>query len=244
MIKMTNSSGISFDLPITFDWDSVNISKRAEVQELALGGGVISGRLSYLPRSFKLKGNLFVGTSVENNAFYDSLKLFLSYEPIEVSRGNNRYIKGYIKSYDCTGLDLDAELQINISMIAPNPFFYGPEVIEEMSVISTETSTITVDGSIANYPIITVIIDSTIASGLSIEINDYIFELTGDLVVGDIVEINCKTFGVTLNGISVITSVGEGFLIGGIKLSPNDNSVIISLTGSAEVSILYRPLWI
>ena len=90
MIVLTNSKGSTMTLPITMGWTKVDIQKRAEVNELALGGGVIAGRLTYTPRSFTLSGSLYIGDKVANNDFYDDLKKFLEFQPIEVDRGYDR----------------------------------------------------------------------------------------------------------------------------------------------------------
>ena len=81
MIVLTNTKGSTMNLPITMGWTNVNIQKRAEVNELALGGGVIAGRLTYTPRSFTLSGSLYIGDKVANNDFYDDLKKFLEFQP-------------------------------------------------------------------------------------------------------------------------------------------------------------------
>lgn len=244
MIVLTNSLGSSFELPLTMDFDQVNINKRAEVQELALGGGVISGMLTYMPREFRISGSLFIGDREENNAFYDSLKQFLNHEPIEVTRGYNRYLLGYLKGLECRGLDLDSELELSINMIAPNPFFYGSKITEDFNVSYSRNMNISVDGSIETYPEIVVIVTSSTASGLKIDIGNNQFELTGELLIGDVIKINCKDFLVTLNGLSVIRSVNESFLINGLRLLPSNNNVIIELVGSADVSVSYRSRWV
>lgn len=241
MINMTNSLGISFSLPITIGWDKVAIQKRAEVNELAQGGGVIAGRLTYMPRSFNITGSIFVGEKVANNTFYDELKNFLRYEPIEISRGYDRHILAYMRGIDCNGMDDDAELELNISMIAPDPFFYGAEVLEEMD--APGTSPITISGNVGTQPTITVIVTSALAEDLAISIGDYVIDILGDLVLDDVIVINCKDYTVTLNGDSIIGSVGDDFLINGITLFPGESNVIIEMTGTADVAFLYRPLW-
>ena len=86
-------------------------------------------------------------------------------------------------------------------------------------------------------------ITSLTASGLGISIGEYDLAITGDYVQGDILEIDTKNFTVELNGTSIINSVGDDFLVYGMKLLPDENSVTITLTGTADVSFLYRPQW-
>jgi hypothetical protein len=86
-------------------------------------------------------------------------------------------------------------------------------------------------------------ITSLTASSLSISIGEYDLAITGDYVQGDILEIDTKNFTVELNGTSIINSVGDDFLVYGMKLLPDENSVTITLTGTADVSFLYRPQW-
>lgn len=244
MIVLTNSKGSTMNLPITMGWPQVDIQKRAEVNELALGGGVIAGRLTYTPRSFTLSGSLYIGDKVANNDFYDDLKKFLEFQPIEVDRGYNRHILGYVTSLSCNGMDDDAELELSIGMIAPNPLFYGVEVIHEvLGATGTVSDTIIAEGSVPADLKIHVEITSLTASSLSISIGEYDLAITGDYVQGDVLEIDTKNFTVELNGASIINSVGDDFLVYGMKLLPDENSVTITLTGTADVSFLYRPQW-
>ena len=147
MIVLTNTKGSTMNLPITMGWQKVDIQKRAEVNELALGGGVIAGRLTYTPRSFTLSGSLYIGDKVANNDFYDDLKKFLEFQPIEVDRGYDRHILGYVTSLSCNGMDDDAELELSIGMIAPNPFFYGAEQSMSHRCHRTVSDTIIAEGS-------------------------------------------------------------------------------------------------
>ena len=106
------------------------------------------------------------------------------------------------------------------------------------------SDTIIAEGSVPADLQIHVEITSLTASGLGISIGEYDLAITGDYVQGDILEIDTKNFtGWNLTEHPIINSVGDDFLVYGMKLLPDENSVTITLTGTADVSFLYRPQW-
>lgn len=245
MIDLVNSLGSTMQLPLTIGWETVTLSKNAGVQQLARGGGVSTGRNTYQPRSLTLSGSIYTGTPEDNNDLYDSIKQFLDSVPVEVDRGDGRHVIAYPTKFECKGLDGDRELELKISMVSPVPFFYGAEILTAYTGVTTSsTETLNVDGTYHTLPFITVSVTSANASGLSIGVEDYLIEITGDLVSGDEIEIDCDTFTVTLNGSSIIGSVGDDFLVDGIKLVPGNNSITMGITGTADFTFLHRNVWL
>jgi phage-related protein len=245
MIRMTNDTGATLSLPLTMGWQKVSLSKTVSVQGLVTGGGVVSGYCDgYAPRDFTLSGSLFYGSKASNLAGYDELKRFLSHSPIEVER-NDRFVVAYVTGFDCNGLDDDDELELSVSFVAPDPFFYGDEVTEEaLAVTTSATVSIEVEGTSPTEPIITIEVVSATAENISISTENYVIDLAGDYEVGDVITIDCKRFLADLNGASIVGFLGDDFLIDGFVLLVGNNDVTIEADGTIDVLLKYRTKWL
>lgn len=252
MIYLTNSVGASLTLPLTMGWTDVNLTKNVPIENLTLGGGVLAGNQALKPRTFTLSGSLYYGTVDLNHAAYDEIKQFLQHAPVEVCRYDNRYIKAYPTQFDMKGLDLDIELETKISFIAPDPLFYGTHVeFNDQDIATSTLLTLPNDGSINAKPTIHIEITSGSIEDISISGNGFLIEIDGIFEADDEITIDCKDFTVMekeLYGdwVSIITLVGDDFLVYGFELIPESNYVTIDGTGTytMDITIEYRHTWL
>ena len=262
MITLINAQSSTLTLPLTMGWTRVPFEKRVPVERLVGNGGVISGRQTIEPRRFQLTGSIFMlGSNTTHSQvkqanidWFDALQYFLKFTPIEVQRNDGRRILAYPTSVDQNWVDDDEELELTISMIAPEPFFYGPvESEDEVGIGQTDVPhdfTLTTGGSHRSYPVITMVMKSGTMIDPSFECGAYKIELDGsfdfDVYDPDTIVIDAKCMRVLVNGISAINTAGDDFLVKGFPLLIGDNVITFNATGTFEVDINFTwyPLWL
>ena len=94
MIVLTNSKGSTMNLPINHGMDEGGHSETCRGERACPRWWSHSWKADLYTRSFTLSGSLYIGDKDANNDFYDDLKKFLEFQPIEVDRGYDRHIFG------------------------------------------------------------------------------------------------------------------------------------------------------
>ena len=253
MIELTNALDATLTLQLTMGWDVVPLNKSVQVEKLTRGGGVVAGKQALQPRTFTLWGSLYYGTAALNHVAYDEIKKFLQETPIEVNRYDDRNIIAYPTNFKMKGLDLDVELETSISFIAPDPLFYGIEVEEdELGIHDGTAFTLANDGTVNAKPSIYIkVATGSITGDLTITANGFPIEISGAFAALDEILIDCKNFTVQSRTppaayASIITDVGDDFLVDGFELIPESNSVTITATGvyTLDVTFTYRNVWL
>ena len=252
MIELTNALGAELTLQLTIGWDVVPLNKSVQVEKLTRGGGVVAGFQALQPRSFTVWGSLYYGTAALNHAAYDEIKEFLQQTPIEVNRYSDRNIIAYPTNIKMKGLDLDDELEVSIGFIAPDPYFYGEELIhEELDLSDGTVFAVANDGTANAKPVIHIDVTSGTFTDLTITGNGFTIEIDGIFEADDEILIDCKNFTVQAKEqygeyVSIITLVGDDFLVYGFELIPESNSVTITATGTytLDATITYRNVWL
>lgn len=249
MVVLTNSKSASLTLPLTMSVQKMNFNKEVPITRITGDGGILSGDQTFSIREIVVSGAIFLGSKEANREYYDNLLKFMKYQPIEINRGNSRNILGYLKSVGFNGMDGDEELEVSFAFTAPDPFFYGDLVTEEQEGLSGgESFTIDNEGAYRSYPIISITINSGVAVDLNLSSDaGYEVEVTGTFVIDDVIIIDCKKMTATLNGDSIIGSLGDDFLVNGFALEPEDNELTFSVasgTFEADVVVEYRERWI
>jgi len=252
MIELTNALDATLILPLTMTWDVVPLAKNVQVEKLTRGGGIVAGFQALQPRNFTVYGSLYYADVDLNHAAYDAIKKFLQQTPIEVNRYDDRNIIAYPTNFKMKGLDQDIELEVSIGFIAPDPFFYGEELIHEELVISDATPfAVANDGTANAKPVIHIEITSGSLTDLTISANGFLIEIDGIFEADDEILIDCKNFTVQAKKqygeyVSIITLVGDDFLVYGFELIPEENSVTITATGvyTLDATLTYRNVWL
>jgi len=252
MISLTNAKDSTLTLPLTMTWDAIPLAKSVQVEKLTRGGGVVAGFQALQPRTFTLHGSLFYGSVALNHAAYDEIKKFLQETPIEVCRYEDRDILAYPTKYEMKGLDRDIELNLSIGFIAPDPLFYGVQLVHDEEDLTDGTAfVIANDGTVNSKPVIHISLTSGSLTDLAISANGHTIEIDGIFEADDEILIDCDKFTVQakeLYGeyISIITLVGDDFLVYGFELIPEDQSVTITATGvyTLDATFTYRNRWL
>ena len=115
-------------------------------------------------------------------------------------------------------------------MVAPDPYWYGPEVTVQVS----GTQTVDVDGSAPVAPLVRTL---TSAEGLTL-----LNATTGDelIVTGSgVIEVDNTEFTCLINGNNRLDTVNREWLLSGFSLVPGANEIITS----TPVELIYRPRW-
>ena len=252
MIELTNALDATLTLPLTMTWDVVPLQKSVQIEKLTRGGGVIAGHQALQPRSFTIWGSLYYGTAALNHVAYDEIKKFLEETPIEVNRYSDRNIIAYPQNLKMKGLDLDVELEVSISFIAPDPLFYGISLEHTEEDLSDGTAfTVVNDGTANAKPLIHIDVTSGSLDDLTIKANGFTIAIDGIFEADDEILIDCKDFTVQAkelygNYLSIITLVGDDFLVYGFELIPESNTVTITATGTytIDATFTYRNVWL
>ena len=234
MIRLTNALGAEKILPLTMFFKRVPFDIDIPSQPLyGLDGDVVTGKPTLRPRQFTLDGGIYHSNKEHIRQELDSILSFLMHPPIEVYRyhTHDRFLRAYALGAPQDWIDLGAELQLRIPMVAHDPYWYGQEV----TVTVSGTQTITVDGTAPTYPLIT-----TAGSVSSLVVSN---ALTGKefAVAGatGVIEVDNADHTVTVDGINRLDLVNEDWFLAGFDLLPGQNQI----TTNTPITLTYRPRW-
>lgn len=236
MIKLTNALGAEKILPLTMFFKRVPLEIEVPSQPLfGLDGDVVTGKPTLRPRQFVLDGRIYYPDKDRIERELDSLLSLLMNPPIEVYRQHyhDRFLRAYPLGAPQDWIDDGAELGLQIPMIAPDPYWYGPEVTVNIS----GTQTITVEGTAPTYPLIT-----TASSVSSLVVSN---ALTGkEFVVAGatgVIEVDCdkRNMSVTVGGINRVDLIDDDWVLHSWALLPGENQI----TTNTPITVAYRPRW-
>ncbi len=236
MIKLVNRLGAQKVLPATIIFKRVPLAINVPSQSLyGWDGAVKTGKSTIQPRQFSLEGRIYYPDKARIRQELDELLPFLMQAPIEVYRHHEdtRCLTAYPLGAPQDWIDEGAELELQVPMIALDPYWYGPEV----TVTVTGTQTIEVEGSAPAFPVIRTVGS---VSGLAVTnaTTGQSIVVTG-LSVAGVIEIDCANFTVTVGGAGALDHVNEGWFASGFELVPGANEI----TTTAPIEIVYRPRW-
>ena len=235
MIRLANALGAEKLLPETITLKLVPFSLRVPLQHLVgKHGAVVTGTSTIEPRQFSLEGRIYhPGDKERIRQDLDALLAFLMHPPIEVYREHHhdRCLIAYPLGAPQDWIDRGAELALQIPMVAPDPYWYGPEV----KVTISGTQTITVDGTAPACPLI-----KTASSVIGL----MVVNVTTDqeiLVEGEtgVIEVDSYNYTVTVDGVSRLDLVNDDWLLAGFELVPGQNELITT----TPITLTYRPRW-
>lgn len=247
MIVLKNSLGWFITLPITMSWTDVNSNILVKSAQLSSGPSVVTGLSAYTARRFSLKGIIFFIDKNNIRAEFDTIKNLLQYPPIEVKREDDRYTTAYPTSINEKWIDGGRELEVDISMLAPDPFFYGETATSSRNgIISSDTWTITPEGNTQVYPIITIdlqtgtLVDPVITNG-SYEIS---FDRT--FAGSNQITIDCNTMGILVNGQPDIAGINDEWLLHSFPLLQQENTISFSGSGTFNTNVVveWKAKWL
>ncbi len=236
MIRLPNALGAEKILPLTMSFRRVPLDIEVPSQPLyGRDGDVVTGKPTLRPRQFTLEGGIYHSNKEHIRQELDSILSFLMHPPIEVYRyhTHDRFLRAYALGAPQDWIDLGAELQLRIPMVALDPYWYGQEV--EVTVSGTQT--ITVEGTAPTYPLIT-----TASSVSSLTVSN---QLTGkEFVVAGatgVVEVDCdkRNMSVTVGGINRVDLIDDDLVLHSWALLPGNNEI----TTNTPVTLVYRPRW-
>lgn len=236
MIRLTNAFGAEKILPLTMSFKRVPFDIDVPTQPLfGLDGGVVTGKPTLRPRQFTLDGGIYHPNKEHIRQEFDGILSFLMHPPIEVYRyhTHDRFLRAYALGAPQDWIDLGAELQLRIPMVALDPYWYGQEV----GVTVSGTQTITVEGTAPTYPLIT-----TASSVSSLVVSN---ALTGkEFVVAGatgVIEVDCdkRNLSVTVGGANRFDLIDDDWVLHSWALLPGENQI----TTNTPITLTYRPRW-
>ncbi len=234
MIRLTNALGAEKVLPLTMAFKRVPLEIDVPSQPLyGRDGEVRTGKSTLRPRQFVLEGRIYYPDKGRIEREFDALLSFLMKPPIEVYRQHHhdRFLRAYALGAPQEWIDLGAELGLQISMVALDPYWYGPEV----AVNVTGTQVIEVDGTAPTCPVIRTA-ESVSSLSVSNALTGQIIDLNG---ATGVIEIDNTQYTVTVDGVNRLDLVDDEWLLNGFELRPGGNEI----TTSAPITITYRSRW-
>lgn len=248
MIRLANRLGATLNLPVTISFRRVPFSIGVPTVPNAHGdGSVVVGRSRLEPRQFTLSGSIYYPSRQAIRTAADNLLQFLRHPPIEVFKwpGDERRLYAYPQGVPQDWMDAGAELVVDIPMLAPDPYWYGSEVVETQATAGTWS--VEVGGNAPTHPIV---IFDTLDTGQGLTItnskNGHIIELDGSISMGDRVVVDTARFESTCESSGDTTPVNDWlndeFIVLGFVLVPGENTLIYD-GPMADVTLTYRPRW-
>ena len=234
MIRLTNALGAEKVLPLTMSFKRVPLDIEIPSQPLfGRDGDVVTGKQTLRPRQLILEGGIYHSNKEHIRQELDSILSFLMHPPIEVYRHHthNRFLRAYALGAPQDWIDLGAELGLQISMVAHDPYWYGQEV----TITISGTQTITVDGTAPTYPLVTTtgsvanLTVSNLQAGLG-------FTVTG---ATGVIEVDNTDRTVRVGSTNRLDLITEDWFLTGFELVPGQNQ----LTTNTPITLTYRPRW-
>ena len=150
------------------------------------------------------------------------------------------------------GMDADIELDVKINFIAADPFFYGTALEHSEEDISSSLEfEVENDGTRNALPTIHITVTSGSLYDLTISSGNYLIEIDSIFEADDEIIIDCKNFTVEAREQygeweSIITLVGDDFLVSGFEIIPEPVDVTVSASGTFTLDVVlnYRNTWL
>lgn len=250
-VKLIDSRGAMKILPVTISWRSVPLEISVPLTEIAdRAGAVRTGRSRLRPRTIRIEGPIYYPDPAMIRSEVGSILELLSYPPIQVYQHHEdeRYLLAWPTGAPQEWIDARREAQLSVTLVAPDPFFYGPqEEHEEEEVQSGHTWLVNVDGTASTHPEVTIRVIGTggplILSNNTAGVQIYI---EGTYQSGDAVAVDTSRYTATLRrgGLEtpIVSRLGDAFLVKGFALHPGENG--LQYTGpEADVAMSWRPRW-
>lgn len=209
-------------------------------------GNVIVGRSRIEARQFMLSGSIYFPSRQQIRDAADNLLQFLQHPPIEVFKWptpDQRRLFAWPQGAPQDWMDAGAELVIDIPMLAPDPYWYGAEVVETEE--DADEWSLDVDGNAPAHPVVTIEIDDT-GSSLSLSGPGGVIGLEGEYQSGDVVMVDTARYEATLTRNAqtepINDHLSDEYVTNGFALVPGTNA--LDYDGpKATVTLRYRPRW-
>ncbi|MDI9414184.1 MAG: hypothetical protein QM401_11545 [Bacillota bacterium] len=233
MIKLINSEGEQRILPSTIFFKRVPFDLNVPFQHLpGRDGAIITGTPTIQPRLFTLEGRIYhQGDKEKVKREADSLLVFLMAVPIEVHLGD-RFLVSYPQGMPQQWIDEGIELELQIPMLAADPYFYGELV--ELTLEGAEI--IVVSGNARAIPFIKTENSAADFTMTNNRTNQEV-RITG---ASGIIEIDNFNHRVKVEGVDRLDLANDEWLISGFSLLPGEN--LVSVNAKAKLS--FRPRWL
>ena len=233
MIKLLNRVGAERRLPPTIFFKRVPFAIHVPHQAILGGDGAVqTGKATVQPRQFSLEGRIYYPDKARIRQELDELLPFLMQAPIEVYRHHEdtRFLRAQPLGAPQDWIDEGAELELQVPMIALDPYWYGQEVTVQVD----DTQTITVDGT---APAIPQIVALGVTDNLAIvnESNGHSINVNAS---GD-VEIDNTDYVCRVNGADRLDLIDDSWFLTGFELVPGQNQI----TTNTPITLTYRPRW-
>lgn len=250
-VLIANAFGATKILPPTISWRSVPLEISVPLAELAdRPGAVRTGRSRLRPRTIRIEGPIYYPDPAAIRAEVDSILELLSHPPLQVYQHHEdeRYLLAWPTGAPQEWIDARREVQLSVSLVAPDPLFNGPqEERVEGEVWSGHSWLIDVDGTAPTHPVITIRVGGTggplilynNTAGLHIHVG-------GTYQPGDVVVVDTSRYTATLQrgGVEtpIVNRLGDEFLVSGFELEAGEN-VLLYMGPAADVAVSWRPRW-
>lgn len=249
MVKLYNYSNESITLPLTMSLTTFNRGRRVPIVEIMSGGGVLSGLEKPETREFSINGTIYYESYGEMRAFFDELLVFLEDSPIRIYQDetDSKFIMARCVNINDTWLDGRAELKLDISFIAGDPYFYSDEHIDSQTINSiSKTFSLFVGGNISSFPAMILNKNSGAIKNLTITNTKNGNKIAFSDTIDTNIVINHKDLMVTSGTTSLLSAVNTDWLINSIKLEPGENVIKVTGSGTYDFSLItkWRSKWL
>lgn len=246
MVRLANRLGATLELPVTISWRRVPLAITVPTVVNAHGhGAVVVGSSRIELRQFTLSGSIYYPSRGAIREAADELLAFLQHPPIEVFKwpGDERRLFAWPQGVAQEWVDAGAELVIDIPMVAPDPFWYGAQVV--VSQPNASQWTVTVAGNAPARPAVTFSITSA-GSGITFTGPGGVIVLEGDYLSGDVVTVDTARYEAMLTRGAETELINDQFsdeyVADGFELVPGENALMYQ-GPAATVTLTYRPRW-
>ena len=140
-VKLINNQGEELILPFQFSWTDIPRSINVPRSEMATGDGTRrAGKETVEEFSFTVEGTIWDIDRAENIDQRDGIADFIQHTPIRVYQlpEDDRFVYAHVQSFDQNWQDERTQLDLSISFVALDPFFYSHEEYGVDSVIMTD----------------------------------------------------------------------------------------------------------
>jgi hypothetical protein len=250
MIRLINSLGAVMDLPVSVTWIDVPLARSVPYERLSGDGAVLAGPRTLEPRTFTLRGSLFWPAREQIRVYHDGLLAFLRHTPIQVYQHHmdTRFLWAEPTGNPQQWIDGRRELQMQLQMMALDPYWYGPEVSDTKTIpLGNGGLMLAVEGTAPTFPILSVSFEGPATGLLLSNANTgQVLDLYGQFTAGDVVTVNTARFAVDVNGVPTMDAAGETWLAGGYALTPGGNELSLETDAGTDVVVshTWRPRWL
>lgn len=233
MIKLINRQGAQMILPATIIFKRVPLAIDVPSQPLyGRDGAVKTGKSTIQPRQFSLEGRIYYPDRARIRQEMDELLPFLMQPPLEVYRHHEdtRCLTAYPLGAPQDWIDDGAELELQVPMIALDPYWYGPEATVQVS----GTQAVEVEGTAPVHPLI-----RTTGSVSGLVVTNHTTNETLIVSGAGVIEVDNDDFTCRINGENRLDAVNPEWLILGFRLLPGENQI----ETNRAIEMVYRPRW-